>query len=453
MKSETLDKKIGSELWKLSYPTMISIALQSFYDIVDMMWVGKIDKSAVAGVTIFSTVFWLFTFFNDVVGMGSISMISQSWGRKDESRTRRVCEQTISFKVFMALISGVCFYFFLDPVLRLYTNDPDVLKAANDYGYIRIFFLPITFASYSVNTIFRNTNNVKLPMKIMVVSAILNFVLDPILMFKNVPYIGIPGFGLGVFGAALATVIVTTFSFSVGLYILVSGKSNVNIRIRGLFSLDPKIDRQLLIVGLPSGIEVLLRYLSQAIVMKFVTVYSTDAVSAAGIGSKLYGLFFMPISGMVTGGSAMVGMFLGKEQPEMVHELVKIMRKLNLTVMGVISILTYFFAEQLMRIFIESPEVVNTGATMLRINSIGLMAAALALAHIMVFTGSGFTHPLLYGSTAGRWFAQIPFLFMVVSVFHAGLPFVWCSNVITEAVNMFVLIFYYNKGMWKYRRV
>ena len=85
------------------------------------------------------------------------------------------------------------------------------------------------FSSYSVNTIFRCTGDSKTPMTIMFIASITNIVLDPILMFEKVPFINIPGFGLGVFGAALATVIATSLSFAYGFIILLSGRREIQI--------------------------------------------------------------------------------------------------------------------------------------------------------------------------------------------------------------------------------
>ena len=99
-------KKISKNLWKLAYPTMISAGLQNFYDIVDMVWVGQISKTALSGVTLFSSIYMLFTILNEVAGASSVSMISQNYGRGDMEKTQRIAEQTISFKVVLAVISG-----------------------------------------------------------------------------------------------------------------------------------------------------------------------------------------------------------------------------------------------------------------------------------------------------------------------------------------------------------
>lgn len=233
-------KKISKNLWKLAYPTMISAGLQNFYDIVDMVWVGQISKTALSGVTLFSSIYLLFTILNEVAGASSVSMISQNYGRGDMEKTQRIAEQTISFKVVLAVISGSLLALFLKPILWFFLPDQEVLNSALEYGWLRIFFIPVMFSSYSVNTIFRCTGDAKTPLHIMIISTIINLVLDPVFMFDIIPGTNIPGLGMGVFGAALATVTARTISFLYGFLILLSGRRKVKISFRGLLDLTKK---------------------------------------------------------------------------------------------------------------------------------------------------------------------------------------------------------------------
>src|SRR5688572_30265217 len=97
-KNELLTGNFKKNLLKLALPTSLGFALQSVYDMVDMMWVGRISSSTVAGVTIFSTIFWIVVVLNEIIGASSISLITQSYGKKDFERTRRIIEQTLTFK-------------------------------------------------------------------------------------------------------------------------------------------------------------------------------------------------------------------------------------------------------------------------------------------------------------------------------------------------------------------
>ena len=447
-------KKISKDLWLLSYPTMISMGLQTFYDIVDMAWVGRISKTALSGVTIFTSIYMLFTIFNEIAGASSVSMISQNYGRGDMEKTRRIAEQTISFKIILAIISGILIAIILKPLLWFFLPDEEVVNAALEYGWIRLFFIPVMFSSFSVNTIFRCTGDAKTPMYIMIISASLNLILDPILMFDIVPLLGIPGFGFGVFGAALATVIARTISFLYGFIILLSGRRKIKITFKGLFKLDKEIDKDLLLIGLPSGINVLLRSFSQTLVMKFVAVYGADAVALSGVGGRLGQLAFMPMFGFNMGGSAMVGQSLGKNNVQEAKQISKIAAFLSASVVACIAIIVYTFPQVFLHFFFrDDTEILRQGAIMLKFIYASLAILSTGLGFATVFTGSGYTKPLLYATAGCRWFVQVPVLFLFVTVLKLPLFSVWLASFLAEITETSILFYHYRKGIWCNKRV
>ncbi|MGP1438243.1 MAG: MATE family efflux transporter [Treponema sp.] len=444
---------IAKNLWHLSYPTMTSYALQSFYDIVDIAWVTRISSNALSGVTLFTTIYSLFTVLNEVAGSSSVSMISQSYGRGVKEYTKRICEQTISFKVVLAIFSATLMLIFLSPLLRFYSSEEAVYNAAFEYGLIRIFFTPIMFSSYSVNTIFRCTGDSKTPMTIMFIASITNIVLDPILMFDTVPYINIPGFGLGVFGAALATVIATSLSFTYGFIILISGRREIQISFKGLFSLDKNIDLSLLKIGLPSGINLFVRQLSNATIMKFVSVYGAVPIAIAGIGAKMNQLANMPIFGFTMGGSALVGHALGRNSVKDAKITTLFACLMASVVVGIFIILVCTFPEAFMSFFLTKPEEITLSIPMVYFMSTSLLPLTLASGLSVSFSGAGDNKPKLYSSFISRWIVQIPFLYIVVKCLFLPLYFVWSSYVLVEIVELLVVVFCYIKRPWWEKRV
>lgn len=444
---------IAKNLWHLSYPTMTSYALQSFYDVVDIAWVTRISSNALSGVTLFTTIYSLFTVLNEVAGASSVSMISQSYGRGTKEYTKRICEQTISFKVVLAIFSAVLILIFLSPLLKFYSSDEAVYTAAMEYGLIRIFFTPIMFSSYSVNTIFRCTGDSKTPMTIMFIASITNIVLDPILMFERVPFINIQGAGLGVFGAALATVIATSLSFAYGFIILLSGKRDIKISFKGLFSLDREIDLSLLKIGFPSGINLFVRQLSGAVIMKFVSVYGFVAIAIAGIGAKLSQLANMPIFGFTMGGSALVGHALGRENVKDAKATSIFAALMASTLVGIFIILVYSFPHFFMSFFLTKPDEIALSIPMVYFLSFSLLPLAFAQGLSVSFSGAGDNKPKLYSSVISRWVFQIPFLYVVVRCLSLPLYFVWTSYILAEIVELLIVLFCYVKRPWWEKRV
>lgn len=448
-----LEGNIYKNLLAVATPTMLGYMVQMFYDLVDMMWIGKISADAVAGVTIFSTMFWIVNVLNEIIGTSSISLISQSYGKGDSDRTSLCIEQTLTFKFIVSILAGFIFIIILKPLLGFFTKDLIVAKSALDYGYIRIFFLPIMFSSYSVNTAFRCVGEAKIPMITMILSAILNIILDPILMFDIIPGTSIPGFNLGVFGAALATVISMAVGFLFAFGLILSRKTKVKINVKRLFKLNFEIDKKLLTIGLPNGFEVLLRNLLGIITLKFITSYGTTVVAAFGIGNRLSGFMFMPLLGLSMGCSTIVGQCLGSENIDRATATAKSASLLGSLLMATVSIIAMFFPTEIMSIFINDNAVIEVGIPLIRIILPASIFAGIMMGFGSVFSGSGYNKPYLISSFVGRWLVQIPIMYVAVNILSLNVNWVWLAFVLAEATEMFVILFFYKKGDWKIIRV
>ncbi len=295
----------------MALPTMFGMAAQMVYDLVDIFWIGMISSEAIAGVTIFSTIFWMVDSLNEIIGVSSISLVSQAYGKKDYNQTARSIEQTISFKFLVALIAATFMAVFLEPLMSLFA-DETVVNYGLEYGYLRLFFLPIMFSSYSVNTVFRCLGDAKTPMIIMIFVSILNLFLDPIFIFETVPFINLPGLGFGVLGAAIVN---RGFSvpllFFIGFLILFSRTHEVKPRIKGLFRLNKDIDIKLITIGMPNGVEILFRNLSNIAILGFVSLFGNQAIAANGIAGRIFGFAFVPLFGLTMGASSVVGQAIG----------------------------------------------------------------------------------------------------------------------------------------------
>ncbi|MDD2333439.1 MAG: MATE family efflux transporter [Mesotoga sp.] len=444
---------ILKNLLVMSVPTMIGFSAQMIYDIVDIFWIGRISGEAIAGVTIFTTLFWIVDILNSIIGQSSISLISQSYGKRDLEGSSNAIEQTITFKFIVALISALLVAAFLKPSLGFFTTDPKVVTSALDYGYIRLFFLPMMFSSYSVNTALRCIGDAKSPMYIMMVASVLNIVLDPIMMFDRVPGTGIPGFGLGVFGAAVATVIAQTASFLFGFYILFSGREGVKPKLSRLFRLDRNIDKKLLTIGLPTGLEGFFRNLAAVVVLKFVAVYGTTAVAAVGVTGRLFGLAFMPLVGLSMGGSAMVGQNLGADNVGRARATAKTAALIGFFFMFAFALIAFFAGELVISIFNSDPEIISYGASFLKYGALGISVLAYGFGLSAVFGGSGYNFPFVVGSVVSRWLIQVPILIIAVTVMKASIVWVWLSYVFSDIAEAAIMILYYLRGKWEKRRV
>ena len=449
---------ITRNLLAMSVPTVFGMLGQTLYDVIDLMWIGRISTKAVAGVTLFTTIFWFVEVLNEVIGVSSIALITQSCGSGDQENAARVIEQTIVFKVFTAIIAAIIMYVGLEPALRFFTSDPEVLRSALDYGRLRIFFLPVFFATFSCFTALRSTGDPASQMWIMLGSTILNALLAPIFMFREIPFMGGRGLGMGVFGAALATVLAISISFALGFGLLMSGRARVKLSLRGLFVLDRQIDRKLIMIGLPSGGEMLARQFAALATTKFAAFYGTAAIAALGIGNRIAGLVFMPLFGLMSGGGTIVGQCLGAGEIGRAEKTARATSLLGGTTVSLAMAIAFIFPRPVLGLFVNAPEVVALGVPMLRILGIAFSVVSFAVALGCVFSGSGHNMPFLVSSMVGRWCTQIPILVIANLIlprlgFDPGLITVWLSFLASDLVESILLFRAYRKGVWKSVRV
>lgn len=449
---DTQDRELFRRLWTLSYPSIIASVLQVVYDIVDLAYVGQISKEAMSGVTLFTVISGIFSVLNEVAGASSVAMIAQSYGRGDEERTRKISEQTISFKIVLAILSGFFLYTLLDPLLSLYTQDPAVIEAANQYGRIRVFFLPVAFSSYSINTIFRCTGDAKSPMRFMMASTLVNLILDPIFMFETLPF-GLKGFGMGVYGAGLATVIAQTVSFLYGFIILVSGRHGRTIELRGLLSLDREIDIDLLRIGLPAGLQLFIRMAFNAVVMLFITPFGATAVAVAGISSKFVQFGFVPVFGFHMAGSTLIGHALGRNDENEAERLTELASLVIFLVVSLLSVPGMIYPPLYLRIFSQDAAVLAAGVPMVRWIGLAMLFMSFSMGWRIAFSGSGFNKPILIADLLSRWGVQLPMMFVMTRIFQVSLSALWVSYVFTELAGMLVIHYYYVHGGWRSMRV
>lgn len=436
----------------MSVPTMIGFSAQMIYDLVDIFWIGKISAEAIAGVTIFTTLFWVIESLNEIIGVSSISLISQAFGRKDYEETKLAIEQTITFKFIMAMIAAILLSIFLEPLMGLFGNNI-VINYGLEYGYIRLFFLPIMFSSYSVNTALRCIGDSYTPMFIMIFVSILNIILDPIMMFDKIPLLNINGFNLGIFGAAVATIISQSIAFLIGFYILFSGKRGIKPSLKGLFKLNFHLDKELITIGLPNGVEVLLRNISNTLVLSFVAIFGNTAIAANGIAGRIFGFAFMPLIGFSMGGSAVVGQSLGANMVERSEKTTKIAALVSSFFMIIFTVVVVFFGNDILSLFTQDQQVINYGTDFLIYGSIGLVFLGYYFGITTAFSGSGYNLPIFISSIISRWVIQIPCLFLAIKIFDLPLVWVWLSYVFGDLMETFVGLIFYKKGKWKYNRV
>ncbi|HYE84170.1 MAG TPA: MATE family efflux transporter [Clostridia bacterium] len=448
--TQTIEHKgLLKSILTLSIPTMLGMVFETLYEIVDMAWVAKLSINSVAAVTIFATIWWILNMVNDVVGTSSVSIISRFYGSGNKEKTIEAIEQTIIFKFLLALLVGILMSFIIPLILSPLAVNEEVLGLSTVYGRIRLITLPLAFSSYTVNTALRCIGDARKPLYIMAFSGTLNMILDPIMIFDVIPFIGIRGMGLGIAGAAYATVISQALAFVAGLYILMAGKTYVRIGFkRGIYFVRA-LDIKLLTIGLPTGLEGLLRNIGSFLVMRFIASYGVVVVAAFGICTRIVGLIAMPIFGLEMGTSVIVGQSLGSSDCGRAEKAGYLTARLAFGFMLVTGLILVSFPGYIMNIFTDSEEIIRIGISFLRYFAIAALFMGPAASLASILFGAGDNTPSMLGALVSVWIVQLPLLYVFVQLLHLSIEWVWLTYIFAYIVQFLIIFYFVRKGKWR----
>lgn len=443
----TVDITEGSVLKNVLYmgiPSMIGFGAMTIYALTDIFWVGKLGAPYVAAVTLFASIAWVLGSTNQIVGTGSIAIISRRFGEKDYEATRDAIRQTLLLKFGIALVMTAIGLVVVPKILRIMNAEPDVLTYGVTYANIYLLGLPFMFSSYTVYTALRGIGDAPKSMYIMLLSTGLNVALDPLFIF---------GFKMGIAGAAAATVLSAIIAVFVGLYVLASGKANLAVSLRGRFRPNFQTMRQILGIGGPAGLSAVLRSVAHWLVTMLVATYGTIVVAAFGFSMRIMELGILFAVGLDLGASAIVGQNLGAGKPDRAHEAVVKATLLALGICGALAVIELGFAREILGLFSDDPEVLAVGVPLIRLMAVAQVFIGMHIVLSAAFFGSGNTWPPTVIAAIVEWGIQIPLILIVIRVLKSSELDVWRTFLFVSVIEVILTYIWFRRGLWKLRKV
>ena len=348
----------------MSGPMMISMLVQALYNVVDSMFVSRISEAALTAVSLAYPVQNLMIAVATGTGVGINALLSRNLGEKNFAQANRVASNTIFLGVVSSLavallgIVGTRFYF------TVQVSDPEIIQLGCDYLFWIMVLSIGCFGQVLLSRLLQSTGKTVYSMVIQLVGAVLNLILDPILIFG---LLGCPA--LGVTGAAIATVISQFVGLGLGIYYNWRKNPEIRITLSGMRPNLPVISR-IYSVGLPSILmqavpSVLIFGLNQILVS-----FSETAAAVYGVWFKLQGFAFLPIIGMNNGVVPIVAYNYGARKPDRIVKTVKLAVQVALCIMAVAIALFQLAPDKLLGFFQASPDMLTIGVPALRTMSL-----------------------------------------------------------------------------------
>ena len=433
-----LQGDIKSGLLRFALPLFLGQVFQQLYNMVDALVVGNLcGENALAAVTSTgSLIFLIVGFFGGVYG-GVGVVIARCFGAGDEYQVRRA----VGTAVMGTLLSGAFLTllgYFGSPILLRWMDTPaEVMGDAVDY--LGVYFLGILFVVLynSAVGIFQAIGDSKRPLYYLIVSSVVNVILDILLVGPM---------GMGVKGAALATVIAQALSAALAFLRLSRAEGAWRVTLKGL-CLDRDLLKEMLRIGLPSGVQNSVIAFANVMVQSSVNVFGSAAMAGNGAFVKLEGFAFIPVNAFGSACTTFVSQNIGARQFDRVKQGAKFSVMFSCACAVVIGIVFFLFATPLIGLFGKSAEAVASGVLRARICTPFYLLLACSHGIAAVCRGAGYSKVPMYIMLGAWCVLRVTYITIVTNLFH-NISLVYAAYPMTWAVSTACFLWYYNKSHW-----
>lgn len=428
---------VGKLLFSMSIPMMISMLVQALYNIVDSIFVAQISENALTAVSLANPIQTLMIALGAGTGVGVNALLSRSLGEKNHEKASDVARNGIFLAVLSYFVFLIVGLFFVKPFFYAQTNNPEIVAYGIEYLSIVCCGSFGLYAQFIYERILQATGRTMHTMITQTIGAVINIILDPILIFG---LFGMPAFGVR--GAAIATIIGQIVAGIIACLINVYQNKDVSVSMRG-FRPSGAIIMQIYQIGIPSIIMQSIGSVMVFCLNKILIVFSTTATAVFGVYFKLQSFIFMPIFGMNNGMVPIIAFNLGARKKERMMQTYKLALGTAICIMLVGVVLFEVFPEQLFLLFGASEHMLGMGVPALRIIAIHFPIAAYCIVTGSVLQAVGKAVYSMINSICRQLLVLIPAAYLLAQL--GNVNYVWFAFLIAEGVSMILTTVFFRK--------
>ena len=413
-------------LLSMSWPSILSMTIQAFYNIVDSIFVSYTGEAGLTAITLIFPMQMLMISVGVGTAIGVNSLIARRLGarRFDEANMAASNGFKLSFVNWGAFaVFGI---FFSNWFMSVFSKDSYIVSAGSSYLRIVLIISVFLFIDITVEKILQSTGNMVTPMLAALVGQVVNIALDPILIFG---LLGAPK--LGVTGAAVATVIGQACECVWILIVLFRKDHAVKITIGGK-PFNKKILKEIYVVGAPSMVMQSIASVMQFGMNIILAGFSSTAVAVMGVYGRLQSFAFMPCFGLNQGMMPIIGFNYGARDKERIKKAFKEALKVSVTIMVCGLIIFQLFPHQLMALFNASEKMFQIGVPALRAISWCFLPASFGIICGGFFSATGHGFISLWGSMLRQLVGILPLAVLFAHI--GGLSLVWWAFPAAEII-------------------
>ncbi|MCF2915371.1 MATE family efflux transporter [Pseudoalteromonas sp. Cn5-37] len=433
-----LHGSISKALLKLGIPIILINILQSAYQLTDAFWVGRLGAEQVAAVSVSMPVTFLVIAIGSGLAMAGAILSAQYMGAGQQDKVNHVAAQTMLMVTITATILGLIGYMLSPYFLTLLGVEDQVFGDALKFMHVSFIGVVFVFIYAMFQALMRGIGQTKVPLYIVSGTVLLNFVLDPLLIF-----------GFGVMGAALATLITQSLAAAIGVWVFLRGRHGIQLKLSS-FKPDWQYMKQAFFLGAPGSVELSARAFGLIIMSFLVASFGTHTIASYGVGSNILQMVMIPAMGLSMAVSTLVGQNMGARNPQRAAQITRLASLWGLLGLTIVGVVAYLFAEYLVAFFIPDDEsVIAGGAEFIRVMCLTWGGIGVQLCVVAAFRASGNMLNAMVVSLLSQCVIQFPAAYILSKHTSLGPQGIWYSFAITNVLVAIITYLWFAAGRWQ----
>lgn len=418
-------KPVGKLLMQYAIPAIIAMTASSLYNMVDSIFIGQgVGPLAISGLAITFPLMNLSAAFGAAVGVGASTFISVKLGQKDYDTAKHILGNTMTLNLIMGLGVGLVCLLFLDSILRFFGASDQTIPYARDYMVIILLGNVITHMYFGLNSVLRAAGKPKHAMSATIFTVILNTLLDPLFIYT---------FGLGIKGAAYATVLAQSLALIWQLYIFSRPKELLHFK-RGTFRPNSTIIRNIIAIGLSPFSMNVCACIVVILINNSMVHYGSDlAVGAYGIANKVAFIFVMINMGVNQGMQPIAGYNYGAMRYDRLMKVVKYSIIAATAIMTTGFIIAMTIPGPCARLFTTDPTLIDLSAKGIRYIMVAFPVVGYQMVVSNFFQSIGKAKISIVLSLSRQLLILLPLLLILPTMF--GINGVWFSMPVSDTLS------------------
>jgi len=424
----------------LSIPMILEMCMESVFAVVDIFFVGRLGKEAVATVGLTESVLTLVYSMAIGLSMAATAMVARRTGEKNPEGAAHAAAQAINLSLGITVVVSLTGFFLAPDILRGMGGSPETVATGAVYTRIMFGGSVVIMLLYLINGVFRGAGNASMAMWSLWIANGFNIILCPLLIH----YFGLKG-------AAIATTVGRGIGVIYQLYHLFRGKGIIRITRRS-FKPDPPLLKSIAKVAWTGTTQFLIQSGSWIVlvwIVAHVAISKDAAIAGYQVAIRIFIFFLLPAWGMSNAAATLVGQNLGAQRPDRAEQSVWTAARYNGIFMLFVTLLFLFGSEAIVSFMNKDPEVQKVAVLALRIVTLGYIIYGVAMVLTNAFNGAGDTRTPTLINIFCFWAFQIPLAYILAVVLHLGPMGVFIAIPVTELAVIIWSYLLFRKGLWK----